>query len=136
LSREEALGRKKSLNLTEGELPLMQVLWEKKRATVGDVAASLPADPPLAYSTVLTTLRILEAKGYVQHTKEGRAFVYEPVVVQEEASRKALDTLVNRFFGGSCELLVMNLLKEEAIGQAELRRIKRMIAESEQGGKK
>ena len=114
----------------------MQVLWEKKRATVGDVVASLPADPPLAYSTVLTTLRILEAKGYVQHTKEGRAFVYEPVVVQEEASRKALDTLLNRFFGGSCELLVVNLLKEEAIGGAELGRIKKMITESEQGRKK
>jgi predicted transcriptional regulator len=136
ISPEEVLGRKKSLNLTEGELPLMQVLWEKKRATVGDVVASLPADPPLAYSTVLTTLRILEAKGYVQHTKEGRAFVYEPVVVQEEASRKALDTLVNRFFGGSCELLVVNLLKEEAIGRAELGRIKKMITQSEQGGKK
>jgi predicted transcriptional regulator len=130
------LGRKKSLNLTEGELPLMQVLWKKRRATVGDVAASLSADPPLAYSTVLTTLRILEAKGYVRHTKEGRAFVYEPVVVQEEARRKALDTLVNRFFGGSCELLVVNLLKEETIGPAELRRIKKMIAESEQGGQK
>ena len=130
------MGRKKSLNLTEGELPLMQVLWEKKRATVGDVVASLPVDPPLAYSTVLTTLRILEAKGYVQHTKEGRAFVYEPIVVQEEASRKALDTLVNRFFGGSCELLVVNLLKQEAIGRAELGRIKKMITESEQGGKK
>jgi len=130
------LGRKKSLSLTDGELPLMQVLWKKGRATVGDVVASLSADPPLAYSTVLTTLRILEEKGYVQHTKEGRAFVYEPVVVQEEASRKALDSLVNRFFGGSCELLVVNLLKEEAIGRAELRRIKKMIAESEQGGKK
>jgi predicted transcriptional regulator len=130
------LGRKKSLNLTEGELPLMQVLWEKGRATVGDVVASLSAEPPLAYSTVLTTLRILEAKGYVRHTKEGRAFVYEPVVVQEEASRKALDSLVNRFFGGSCELLVVNLLKEEVIGQAELGRIKKMITESEQGGKK
>jgi predicted transcriptional regulator len=130
------LGRKKSHNLTDGELPLMQVLWKKGRATVGDVAASLSADPPLAYSTVLTTLRILEEKGYVQHTKEGRAFVYEPVVVQEEASRKALDSLVNRFFGGSCELLVVNLLKEETIGRAELRRIKKMIAESEQGGKK
>ena len=130
------MGRKKSLNLTDGELPLMQVLWEKRRATVSDVVASLSADPPLAYSTVLTTLRILEAKGYVQHTKEGRAFVYEPVVVQEEASRKALDYLVNRFFGGSCELLVMNLLKEESIGGAELRRIKKMIAKSEQGGKK
>jgi predicted transcriptional regulator len=130
------LGRKKSLNLTEGELPLMQVLWKKGSATVGDVVGSLSADPPPAYSTVLTTLRILEAKGYVRHTKEGRAFVYEPIVIQEEASRKALDTLVNRFFGGSCELLVMNLLKEETIGRAELRRIKRMITESEQGGKK
>ena len=130
------MGRKKSLNLTEGELPLMQVLWEKGRATVGDVVASLPADPPLAYSTVLTTLRILEVKGYVRHTKEGRAFVYEPIVVQEEASRKALDYLVNRFFGGSCELLVVNLLKEETIGQAELGRIKKMIAASEQGGQK
>ena len=130
------MGRKKSLNLTEGELPLMQVLWKKGSATVGDVVGSLSADPPPAYSTVLTTLRILEAKGYVRHTKEGRAFVYEPIVIQEEASRKALDTLVNRFFGGSCELLVMNLLKEETIGRAELRRIKRMITESEQGGKK
>jgi predicted transcriptional regulator len=130
------LARRKSLNLTEGELPLMHVLWEKGRATVGDVAAALPANPPLAYSTVLTTLRILEAKGYVRHTKEGRAFVYEPVVVQQEASRKALGYLVNRFFGGSCELLVMNLLKQETIGRAELRRIKKMIAESEQGGKK
>ncbi len=130
------MGRKKSLNLTEGELPLMQVLWEKRRATVGDVVASLSADPPLAYSTVLTTLRILEAKGYVRHTKEGRAFVYEPVVVREEASRKALDSLVNRFFGGSCELLVVNLLKEETIGRAELARIKKMITESEQGGQK
>ena len=130
------MGRRKSLNLTEGELPLMQVLWEKGRATVSDVVAALPADPPLAYSTVLTTLRILEAKGYLRHTKEGRAFLYEPIVVQEEASRKALDYLVNRFFGGSCEMLVVNLLKEESLGRAELRRIKKMIAESEQGGKK
>jgi predicted transcriptional regulator len=109
----------------------MEVLWKKGRATVGDVVASLPADPPLAYSTVLTTLRILEAKGYLRHTKKGRAFVYEPVIVQEEASRKALGYLVNRFFGGSRELLVVNLLKEETISRAELRRIKKMIAESE-----
>jgi BlaI family transcriptional regulator, penicillinase repressor len=125
------LARKKSPNLTEGELPLMEVLWKKGRATVGDVVALLPTDPPLAYSTVLTTLRILETKGYLRHTKQGRAFVYEPVIVQEEASRKALGYLVNRFFGGSRELLVVNLLKEETIGRAELRRIKKMIAESE-----
>lgn len=109
----------------------MNVLWKKGPATVGDVAASLTDDPPLAYSTVLTTLRILEGKSYLRHTKKGRAFVYEPIIAQEEASRTALGHLVNRFFGGSRELLVVNLLKEEAIGRAELRRIKKMIGESE-----
>ena len=109
----------------------MNVLWKKGSATVGDVAASLTNDPPLAYSTVLTTLRILEGKGYLRHTKKARAFVYEPIIAQEEASRSALGHLVNRFFGGSPELLVVNLLKEETIGRAELRRIKKMIAESE-----
>lgn len=109
----------------------MKVLWKKGSATVGDVAASLTDDPPLAYSTVLTTLRILEGKGYLRHTKKGRAFVYEPVIAQEEASRSALGYLVNRFFGGSRELLVVNLLTEEPISRAELRRIKKMIAESE-----
>ena len=109
----------------------MNVLWKKGSATVGDVAASLTDDPPLAYSTVLTTLRILEGKGYLRHTKKARAFVYEPVVAQEEARRTALGDLVNRFFGGSSELLVVNLLKEETISRAELRRIRKMIAEGE-----
>jgi predicted transcriptional regulator len=124
------LARKKSTNLTEGELRMMKVLWKKGSATVGDVAASLTDSPPLAYSTVLTTLRILETKGYLRHSKKGRAFVYEPVVAQEVASRSALGYLVNRFFGGSRELLVVNLLKEENISRAELRRIKKMIAGS------
>jgi predicted transcriptional regulator len=130
------LARRKTPNLTEGELRLMDVLWKKGQATVGDVAESLPADPPLAYTTVLTTLRILETKGYLRHTKKGRAFVYEPVVAREEASRKALRHLVNRFFGGSREQLVINLLDEEPIDRNELRRIKKMIAASEQGEKK
>jgi BlaI family transcriptional regulator, penicillinase repressor len=125
------LARKKSPNLTEGELRLMDVLWRRRQATVGEVVASLPDNPPLAYSTVLTTMRILETKGYLRHTKKGRAFVYEPLVAQQEASTKALRHLVSRFFGGSRELLVLNLLKEETIGRAELRRIKKMIADSE-----
>jgi predicted transcriptional regulator len=125
------LARKKSPNLTEGELRLMDVLWKKRQATVSDVVASLPDNPPLAYCTVLTSMRILEAKGYLRHTKKGRAFVYEPLIAQEEASTKALRHLVSRFFGGSRELLLLNLLKEETLGRAELRRIKKMIADSE-----
>src|ERR1700722_15550990 len=134
--QEVALARKKSPNLTEGELRLMNVVWKEGRGTGGDGGESLPANPPLAYSTVLTTLRIPEAKGYLRHTKKGRAFIYEPVIAHEEASRTALGHLVNRFFGGSRELLLVNLLKEEPIGRAELRRIKRMIGESEQGEQK
>ena len=109
---------------------MMNVLWKKGPATVGDVAGSLSDDPPPAYSTVLTTLRILEGKGYLRHSKKGRAFVYEPIIAHEEASRTALGYLVNRFFGGSHELLVVNLLQQETISRAELRRIKKMIAEN------
>ncbi len=130
------MARGKTPNLTEGELRLMNVVWKKGMATVGDVVEALPADPPLAYSTVLTTLRILETKGYLQHTKKGRAFVYEPVVARDEASRNAVLHLVNRFFGGSREQLVINLLEEETIDRNELRRIKKMIAGADEGGKK
>jgi predicted transcriptional regulator len=128
---EGSVARRKTPNLTEGELRLIEVVWKKGQATVGDVVESLRTDPPLAYSTVLTTLRILETKGYLRHTKKGRAFVYEAVVAREEASRKALRHLVNRFFGGSREQLVTNLLKEETIDRDELRRIKKLIAASE-----
>jgi len=124
------LARRKSPNLTEGELRLMNVLWKQGAATVSDVVEALPADPPVAYTTVLTLLRILEEKGYVRHTKQGRAFVYEPLVGSKEASSKAIRHLVSRFFGGSPEQLVMKLLEEE-IDARELKRIKKRISESE-----
>jgi predicted transcriptional regulator len=108
----------------------MNVLWKQGAGTVSDVVEALPADPPVAYTTVLTLLRILEEKGYVRHTKQGRAFVYEPLVGSKEASSKAIRHLVSRFFGGSPEQLVMKLLEEE-IDARELKRIKKRISESE-----
>jgi predicted transcriptional regulator len=72
------VARRKSSNLTDAELRLMEVVWEKGKATVGEVVGGLPTNVPLAYSTVLTTLRILENKGCVRHTKDGRSFVYHP----------------------------------------------------------
>ena len=121
--------RKPSRELTEAELPLMNVLWNKGSGTVGDIAEALETEPPLAYSTVLTTLRILESKGYVRHKKEGRAFVYEPAVAHEEASTGAIKHLLSRFFNNSPELLLASLLKDEQIGRKELNRLKRLIAE-------
>ncbi len=121
------MGRRKSQTLTEAELPIMEVLWEKKSATVGDVHEGLPKEPPVAYNTVLTTLRILEQKGYVRHTKEGRAFVYHPVVDRSEASRTAVRHLINRFFQNSPELLMLNLLKDEEVEADELKRLKMLV---------
>jgi len=125
------LARTKSRDLTEAELRLMDVLWKKSPATVSEVAEALPKELGLAYNTVLTTMRILEDKGYVRHTKakEGRAFVYHPVVGQKEASRKAVRHLLNRFFGDSPRELVLNLLEDEDLSPAELYRIRQLIAE-------
>jgi BlaI family transcriptional regulator, penicillinase repressor len=125
------LARKKSPNLTEAELRLMDVLWDKGSATVGEVADALPAELDLAYNTVLTTLRILEEKGYVEHIKarEGRAFVYSPTVGRDQAGRSAVRYLVSRFFRNSPELLVLNLLKDEELSDKELGRIRNLLAE-------
>src|SRR5947209_1146621 len=103
----------------------MDVLWERGSATVAEVAESLPKELGLAYNTVLTTMRILEEKGYLAHSKaeEGRAFVYRPVVGRQEASRNEVRHLVSRFFRNSPELLVLNLLENEELGEAELARI-------------
>src|SRR6516164_3299211 len=130
---ETLLPRKKSLNLTEAELRLMDIVWDKGTATVGEVAAALPGEPGLAYNTVLTTLRILEQKGYVRHTKprEGRAFVYRAVVGRKQASRNAVRHLIRRFFANSPESLVLNLLDDGDLSQQELRNIRNLLAEGE-----
>ena len=124
------MARKKSPNLTDAELRLMEVLWSKGASTVSDVVSRLPGDPPAAYSTVLTILRILEKKGYIRHVKQGRAFVYEPVVDRTEARRNVLRYVLDRFFGNSPEALVLNLMEDREIGDAELRRLKAMIENS------
>ena len=121
------MARKKSLTLTEAELPIMEVLWDKGVATVGEVAEGLSKDRAVAYNTVLTLMRILERKGYVQHTKDGRAFVYQPVVGRGEASRTAVRQLLNRFFNDSPELLVLNLLHDEAMDEQEIERLRGLI---------
>jgi len=127
------LARKKSLNLTEAELRLMDIVWDKGAVTVGEVAAALPGEPGLADNTILTTLRILEQKGYVRHKKsrEGRAFVYRAVVGRKQASRNALRHLVRGFFANSPELLVLNLLDDGDLSQRSLENIRNLLAEGE-----
>lgn len=118
---------RKSATLTEAELRLMEVLWQKGPATVQQVQQDLPEKAPLAYNSVLTTIRILEKKGYVKHVKDGRAHVYTPLVQREEASRSEIRRLVNRFFGSSHELLVLNILEDQSVDAAELKRLRKAL---------
>ncbi|MCW5980095.1 MAG: BlaI/MecI/CopY family transcriptional regulator [Bryobacteraceae bacterium] len=125
------MARPKSATLTDAELRLMEVLWERAPSTAGEVAESLPKGMTLAYSSVLTTLRILEQKGYVRHEKRGRAFVYAPLIERRDAQRSAVRHLLNRFFENSPELLVLNVLEDERLNAEELRKLRRMIEEAE-----
>lgn len=125
------MARKESPVLTEAELRLMEILWEHGPGTVHEVSDRLPKDTPLAYSTVLTTLRILEEKGYLAHEKDGRAHIYTAKVPKEQARKSALLHLLARFFENSAEQLVHNLLKSEKLSGAEVRRLKKMIEEAQ-----
>ena len=124
------MARKKSSTLTDGELRLMDVLWDMGRGTVADVVKALPGER-LAYNTVLTLMRILERKGYVQHEKQGRAFVYAPLVDRERARRSAVKHLMTRFFGGSSELLMLTILEQDDIEPEEAERLRRVIEAAE-----
>ena len=122
--------RPKSLTMTDGELRLMRVLWDKGQATVGEVVDALKARPKPAYNTVLTLLRIMEKKGYVTHRKDGRAFIFLPTVARADASRSALQTLMNRFFDGSPRALILNLLEDAHLSPEALKQLKERIEEA------
>lgn len=119
--------RKPSETLTEAELRIMQVLWQKGPATVQHILDALPGPTALAYNTILTTIRILERKGYVEHVKDGRAHVYTPLVAQEDATRSEIRHLVSRFFRNSHEDLVLNILEDRGMDPEELARLRRML---------
>ncbi|MBB5063692.1 BlaI/MecI/CopY family transcriptional regulator [Granulicella mallensis] len=121
---------KRSITLTEAELRLMRVLWERGECAVADIVSAISESTPLAYTSVLTTIRILEKKGYVTHRQEGRAFLYVPCVAQSEASRSEVRHVLQRFFGNSRESLLLSLLGDGDVTSEELLRLRRAIDEA------
>ena len=110
----------------------MNVLWEKRSATVHEVLEALPEKSAPAYNSVLTIIRILEKKGFVTHLKDKRSHVYLPVLDRERATRFEVGNLVRRFFRDSKESLVLNILEEKGIDAEELARVRRLL----DGGKR
>jgi BlaI family transcriptional regulator, penicillinase repressor len=125
--------RRKTPTLTEAELRIMNVLWQRGAATVQQILDDLPNRPPLAYNSVLTTVRILERKGYLGHVKDGRAHVYEPLIGRQDATRSEIRHLVSRFFRNSHEALVLNILEDDEIADEELERLRKMLERRQDG---
>src|SRR4051812_30420576 len=120
-------GRKRSASLTDAEHRIMHVLWDHPGSTVGEVVERMTGSSRPAYNSVLTILRILETKGYVTHGKDGRAFVYSALLDRQQARRGALTQVLARFFNGSREALVMDLLGHEDVGTDEIEKVKALL---------
>lgn len=119
------------ISFTDRELDVMGVLWERGPATVAEVKAALPDE--LAYTTVLTVLRVLEEKGHVGHTEEGRAHRYHPLVERQAAGTSALRRLTAKLFRGSPELLLTQLVSDRRLSDEEIRRMRTLLDERLEG---
>jgi BlaI family transcriptional regulator, penicillinase repressor len=123
--------RKKATMLTNAEHRIMEVIWARGSATVAEVVEAL--DGKDAYTTILTLIRILKAKGYLSRRKEGRAHVFTPAVDRDTVARKATHQLLSKFFAGSPSELVLTFLRDEELTPEELDQIKKKILDSERG---
>lgn len=115
--------------LTEGELEIMQVVWDLQSCTVRQVYEKLREQRPIAYTTVMTMMNILEEKGHLKKERKARAYSYQSA----QPKNRVISTMVNNFltkvFDGSAKPLVMNLLKEKKLSEADLKEIAEMIEE-------
>lgn len=118
--------RKPSPTLTEGELRLMQVLWDKRAATAAQVAEALPPPQP-HYSSIVTILRVLEKKGFVRHREHGRAYVYEPLVDRDTAADTAVGHVLANFFRNNPTSLALRLVSKERLSRQEIDQLRSLI---------
>jgi len=124
------MSRKRPQTLTNAEHRIMEVIWARGSATVSEVVNALEGKD--AYTTILTLMRILKAKGYLSSRKEGRAFVFIPEVDRTTAARKAVHQLLSKFFSGSPSELVLSFLRQEELTPEELDAIKQRITDSKE----
>ena len=122
--------RTRSNTLTDQELEIMKVVWELDRATVRAVYEKLLERRKIAYTTVMTMMKILEEKGHLKKNQDDRAYVYTPAQPQQAVIRGMVREFVNRVFNGSAEPLLMHLAADEKISDADLAEITRLVQAS------
>lgn len=119
--------KEESKTLTKGELQVMNILWEKRHATVAETVEAF-AEPRPAYNTVLTFLRILEEKGFVGHRKESRLYVYHPSVQKGEYTRMYMKEVRDNLFGGSAKSLISFFAEKENLSAVEVQELIDMLS--------
>jgi BlaI family penicillinase repressor len=123
--------RPKSPTLTEQELEIMKIVWGREEATVRDVYEALLARRKIAYTTVMTMMKILEQKKYLRKTQEDRAYVYRPAKPKNQVIKSMVQEFVNRVFNGSAEPLLVHLIEDQRFSEKDLEEIARMIRRKE-----
>ena len=118
------------------ELQILNVMWKKGPSTVREVLEALAVQPRPAYTTVLTMMRLMHEKGYLDRREQGRAHVYQTRLREHRIKRGLVRNLVDTAFRGSAEALLVRLLEDEKLSGEELKRIKSLIAQREGGGKR
>jgi BlaI family transcriptional regulator, penicillinase repressor len=125
------MARPASTTLTDAEQRLMTVLWRREEATVQEVADDLRSRHALAYTTVLSILRIMVDKGYVSFRKEGRAHIYRPLIGKDAVRSSALRTIVKTLFDGSPQKLAQHLIAEEKLTLADVEALRKELLEAQ-----
>ena len=120
-------------SLTDLQLAIMRILWDRAEATVVEVQTRLRPERDLAQTTIATLLSRLEKRGVVEHRLDGRQFVYRPLVTEQEVRRSMVSELTTLLFDGSPEALMSHLLRSRDMAPGDLDRVKRMIADAEIG---
>jgi len=116
-----------STQLGRVQLLIMQVLWDRQRATAREITDTINKSEPIAHSTVQTLLRALEEKSSVSHESEGRTFIFFPLVEEENFKQNATTVLIERVFGGNAANLVAHLLGDKNVSRKEINEIRKLI---------
>ena len=116
-----------STQLGRVQLLIMQVLWDRQRATAREITDTINKSEPIAHSTVQTLLRALEEKSAVSHEAEGRTFIFFPLVEEENFKLNATSDLIERVFGGNAANLVAHLLGDKNVSRKEINEIRKLI---------
>src|SRR5215470_8774615 len=119
--------KSKAKTLTEQELEIMKVVWERPSSTVRDVYEALREKKTTAYTTVMTMMNILESKGHLVKRPEGRAYVYEPAQAKTQVISSMVQDFLDRVFNGAAQPLLLNLVQDRKVSKDDLDEISRLI---------